>query len=265
MKRTNDCYKTKTIADGVTAINENGMVTMYLIEGSERALLLDTGWGIGDLAGLVQSLTDLPVEVMHTHGHIDHVSGAWQFENVLISNDDKYLLEQSYYREERLFHHDIMLSDYLKGDEAERWVNARPPHIKPVRPDYVFKIGNRQIVMITFPGHTRGSAVFLDGSNGLLFTGDSILEGTLWLHTEDSATLGTYLNSLNSLKDYQLKMLLPAHGKTPVVPDIIDEYVKGVQYILDGKLTGDPTQNHAGQGLLCQFQNNAIIYDPNKL
>lgn len=267
MKSNDNWYKTSIVANGVIGINENNMDTMYLIEGSEKALLLDTGWGIGNLAALIHSLTDLPVTVIHTHGHIDHVSGAWQFGDILIPYEDEYLLAQSYNMQERQFHHEVMLSEYIKGSEADRWINAKLGHVKAVRPDSEFELGDRRIIMHHFPGHTRGSAVFFDENNGLLFTGDSIFEGTHWLHTEDSAPLDTYFKSLRSLISYRtkIKMLLPAHGKTPVNPGIIEENTSGVQDILDGKLTGIPTQNHAGQGLLYQFEHNAIIYDPKNL
>ena len=267
MKNNAEWYQTHTVAPGVTAINENDMVTMYLIEGTWRALLLDTGWGIGNLASLLPSLTDRPVTVMHTHGHIDHVSGAWQFGEVFLPCDDEPLFLQSYQEDERRFHAKVMLSQFLGGDEAERWIRARPARIRSVAMDTVFDLGGRVIRMMPFPGHTRGSAVFLDEDSGLLFTGDSIGEGALWMHTVDAVPLDRYLASLQSLAEMRLKIktLLPAHGRTPIDPAVIDEYRSGVQDILSGKLTGAPTTNHAGDGLLCQFQENAIIYDPKKL
>jgi hydroxyacylglutathione hydrolase len=50
----------------------NGSQNMYLLEGREKALLIDTGWGAGNLRALVEKLTSKPVIVTNTHGHLDH-------------------------------------------------------------------------------------------------------------------------------------------------------------------------------------------------
>ncbi|WP_164860140.1 MBL fold metallo-hydrolase [Actinomyces wuliandei] len=60
----------------VTRTHDPRDVHMHLVTGRQRALLVDTGYGVGDLAALVTSLTDLPLTVVLTHGHIDHAFGA---------------------------------------------------------------------------------------------------------------------------------------------------------------------------------------------
>lgn len=267
MKIIDDWYKITIIADSVTAISENDMVTMYLIEGTKKALLLDTGWGIHNLKNVISTLTNLPVIVMHTHCHIDHVSGAWQFDKILIPHGDEALLAESYEINERKLHYEIMLLDYMKGAEAYRWINAKLCSVEIVKPDYVFDLGKRKITMLPFPGHTMGSVVFFDEEDGLLFTGDSISSGTLWMHTEASAPLSMYLNSLHGLLKYRskIKLLLPAHGRTPVEPEIIEEYTNGAENILSGKIKGTYIENHGGEGLFCQLKQNSIIYNDKNL
>ena len=51
----------------------------YLLLGRDRALLLDTGLGVGDLRREVEALTDRPVTVALTHVHWDHIGGCGQF------------------------------------------------------------------------------------------------------------------------------------------------------------------------------------------
>ena len=64
-------FSTREIGPHTRAIDDCGQDVLYLVCGDERCLLVDTGWGVGDLPGLVASLTPLPVTVVNTHGHPD--------------------------------------------------------------------------------------------------------------------------------------------------------------------------------------------------
>ena len=61
---------------------------MHLICGECGALLLDTGYGIGNLKSVIEQLTDKPVSVFNTHWHGDHTGGNSQFENVYMHEFD---------------------------------------------------------------------------------------------------------------------------------------------------------------------------------
>ncbi len=62
-------------------------VISYLVLGQDRGVLIDAGNGIGNLKQLVDELTDLPVSVVLTHAHIDHVGSAHLFDEVAIYNN----------------------------------------------------------------------------------------------------------------------------------------------------------------------------------
>ena len=80
------------IAKDTYAINEAGMAAMFLVVGEKRALLIDTGVGMTDLKSLIAQLTDLPYDVVLTHGHMDHAGGAAQFDQVYIHPADRAAL-----------------------------------------------------------------------------------------------------------------------------------------------------------------------------
>ena len=80
----------------VWRIEDAGMVSEYLITGDDRALLIDCGWGIGDLAKVVSGLTSLPLTVINTHGHPDHTCGNYQFESVTIHEGDVPMMKNNY-------------------------------------------------------------------------------------------------------------------------------------------------------------------------
>ena len=75
-----DYFKTRQVTNSVTRITGVTGEQMYLIQGTRRAVLVDTGCGIGDLSALVTQMTRLPVTVILTHGHLDHALGARPFD-----------------------------------------------------------------------------------------------------------------------------------------------------------------------------------------
>ena len=62
-----------------------GTEYIYLLEGTEKALLLDTGYGVGKLRAFVEKLTEKPILVANTHFHPDHSAGNGEWEEVLLS------------------------------------------------------------------------------------------------------------------------------------------------------------------------------------
>ena len=78
-------YKPLKIAENIYHIYEPGNVYTTLIIGEEKALLIDTGYGFGDLAAFVRTLTDKPLEVVLTHGHTDHCGGNYEFPTVYMN------------------------------------------------------------------------------------------------------------------------------------------------------------------------------------
>ena len=82
---TEDWFEVYRIQPDLYAIYEPGHfqeVISYLITGSEKALLVDTGLGMGNIRKVVEELTSLPVLVMNTHTHFDHIGGNALFDTV---------------------------------------------------------------------------------------------------------------------------------------------------------------------------------------
>lgn len=71
-------YRASLIEPGFWRI-EDGGVRCFLIEGPDRAMLVDTGFGQGDLKAFVRTLTQLPVFVVNTHADGDHTGCNAQF------------------------------------------------------------------------------------------------------------------------------------------------------------------------------------------
>ena len=81
-------YHIEELTTGVFRIEEFGLGTIYLVKGSKKGLLIDTGTGVADLKGVVEEILDTPYDIVLTHGHMDHVGGIGQFNKIYVHEKD---------------------------------------------------------------------------------------------------------------------------------------------------------------------------------
>ncbi|MCZ3367023.1 MULTISPECIES: MBL fold metallo-hydrolase [Methanobacterium] len=263
-----DWFKVKKVADKTWAIHDKTQVACYLVEGEEKAILIDTCWGLANLAELVQSITSLPVKVVITHGHPDHVCGAFQFSDLYISNEDKGLLNAFYNKQTRRQLIENRFKDQLSADfSEEKWINAELGNVSTIKEGDVFELGKRDLKVIAVPGHTPGSICLLDGENELLFSGDSVQTAPVLMHLDTSLQLSTYFDSLVHVCSFEEEYdrILPGHGETPLDKAVLYELIDGVSEILEGNVSGILEQTFFGEGLVCKFNETSIIYNENQL
>ncbi len=261
-------FRIEKITEDIIMLDDRGQSSIYLVKGSERSLLIDTGWGIGDLPGVVREFTDTPVTVVNTHGHPDHVGGNYQFNSVYIAKEDDHILKGCFDEESRGWAIKyVTRGPYPEGFSKEEWTRAKPGGIVHIHDNQIFDLGSRTIEVIPIPGHSPGCIALLDSKDRMLFTGDSIIEGDVWMYLEESEPLEVYLSSLKKLDSLsgRFDMLLPAHCRTPIPKTVISELIHGVEGILDGSLKGKHHKTFAGEGLLCRFETCGVIYNDNKL
>ncbi|MDU4927909.1 MBL fold metallo-hydrolase, partial [Clostridium sp.] len=77
-------FFSENVTEHIIRIVSPCQVCMYLIVGKRRAVLLDTGFGLGSLKSYVKTLTSLPYDVVVSHGHLDHAGGAGEFKEVFL-------------------------------------------------------------------------------------------------------------------------------------------------------------------------------------
>ena len=161
-------------AGGVThlwfdAHQRGASVWMHLIEGEAAALLIDTGYGIGDLKSVVSRLTAKPLIVVNTHWHGDHTGGNAQFGSVWCHLCDAgYLARQAAAETPRLL---PPPSFYAPAD----LVPLAPGGIRTFTDGHCFDLGGRTVRAVHLPGHSAGNCAFLDSATGILFSGDAVL------------------------------------------------------------------------------------------
>lgn len=170
-------YPYRKISDGVYEISEFGAVSMYLVEGQEKALLIDTGVGVGNLREFVKTLTNKPLEVFITHNHRDHIGNAGLFDHIHISEIDRQIGPLVYPVPVRMqFANNMarMMPEQHLWTEADltAFTQEDAPAVTLMQDGDVIDLGGRKLRGFLCPGHSPGSMVLLDDLEGRLFCGD---------------------------------------------------------------------------------------------
>jgi glyoxylase-like metal-dependent hydrolase (beta-lactamase superfamily II) len=220
-----DWFEVYRVDPGVFAIYEPFQfqeVISYLIVGSERALLFDTGLGIGRISEVVKQLTPLPVTVLNSHTHYDHVGGNAEFSRIL-ALDTPYTRANT-----RGFPHELLAGEVAAAslcrplpagvDSASFHTRAYTP-TEWIADGHKIQLGKRTIEVIAVPGHTPDALALLDRASGLLWTGDTYYEGPIWLYVPET-DLDAYQRSIDRLVRLvpSLSKLLSAHNQAVADP-----------------------------------------------
>jgi glyoxylase-like metal-dependent hydrolase (beta-lactamase superfamily II) len=258
-------YSVKEVAPKVWQIGDHGADNMYLIEGNDIAMLVDTGLGAADLASLVKKLSSKPLIIVNTHGHMDHAGANYQFKKVYVHPRDSAAARASNTTQSRQGSSNTMLQGN-KPAEAEVY-KGKVEHTRLVdlKDGTIFNLGGRHIEVIWTPGHTPGEICLLDKENKLLFTGDN--NNTLvWLFLGNCTPLHEYLLSLEkqAKRISEFTTIFPGHGE-PIPSDFINDQVACVKGILDKKLEAKPYKSFAGNAMVSISGRASVAFNPDNL
>jgi glyoxylase-like metal-dependent hydrolase (beta-lactamase superfamily II) len=237
-----DWFKVYRVATGVYAINEPRQsegVTSFLIVGSKRAVLFDSGLGVGRIGRVVGRLTALPVTVLNSHTHFDHVGGNREFLDIR-NLDVPYSLASARgdvtdslreYAAETLAE-DRVCGPLPAGVRSREYVIPSWRVAAHVRDGERLDLGDRSLEVVRTPGHTPDSLCLLDRTNGLLFTGDTYYSGEIYLWAPET-DVAAYTASIERLARLEpsLRKLLPAHGSPVAEPRRLLELSKALHDI----------------------------------
>lgn len=156
---------------------EDGFVRFFLLEGEDKAVMIDSGVNCPDALGIARILTDKPIMLLNTHGDVDHTSGTRGFSEI---------------------HMHIL--DYINCA-----VNTRYPEtsLVEIKDGEVIELGNRPLKIVHIPGHTKGSVAIIDVKNRVLYAGDSVQKGHIYMFgsTRDPEQYERSFDKLIALKE----------------------------------------------------------------
>ena len=250
-------------------IDEFDCTSMFLLVGTEKAMLIDCGMGIGDLRGAIEMITDKPLIVVISHGHVDHTANARQFEEIWIHPKDKeYPIPQSLARRKydtehiaqrqkgcigppyNMFH----LYPYdINVDLREPGPDEPMPVIHDLHDGQEFDLGGGRIVTAyECPGHSEGEMVFLDSATRTLFAGDAI-NFNLGIGAVPAEVTLRYLTKIRDMSD-QYDGIFNGHHDfralgMPLDDDCLPTIIEMLEDLLKGNYSPTTEPNPWGQAL----------------
>ncbi|MFD2042988.1 MBL fold metallo-hydrolase [Ornithinibacillus salinisoli] len=237
MKVIHDPWFTVEEIDSATyAISEYGhweKVHSFLLIGEERAALIDTGLGIDNIKRIIDQLTTLPILVITTHVHVDHIGSHGEFETILVHKNEKEWLA-----------HGIkgLPIEQIRKDIGRDITKPTPESFDPAtyKPFQgeptellddgdLIDLGNRLLTIFHTPGHSPGHICILDNSRDYLFTGDLLYTGTpiyAFYPTTDPEKLVNSLEKIAFLEGIQ--QIFGSHNQLGIDPIILQEVLEAV-------------------------------------
>lgn len=279
MNSTDDWYDVAKTGQKRYRILEAGRYGSYLIEGADRALLVDTGIGIGDLRTLVDDLVDRPVTVLLSHTHWDHIGNAAAFEDVRaspaeIAPDGTIRIDTV---TDEFLHRPAEFVDEWRADG-----NAFPDGFDPdsygVEPasasgvdlESGIDLGDRTIELLATPGHSPGHLAALDRESDVLYGGDVLhYDRGLYAHFE-GADLEAYRDTFDRLvrlrEEGAFSVLLTSHNE-PIEEEelsILDEMRDGLDRVRNGSLDYETVETSWGTMREYTIAGSPVLTSPNR-
>lgn len=227
-------YTSYQIQPGFWCIEESG-VRCFLFEGDGEALLIDAGFGTGDLKDYISSITPLPVNrLVVTHADRDHIGCAEQFDHILMhpADFDRYASsgkDQS------------ALIPLWEGEELS--------------------IGRWHFTVILLSGHTPGSIALLDREHRFLIAGDCVQTAPIYMFGP-GRNLPAFVHSLDRLQQYAdcMDHIYASHGDLALTPAILPVLKEGALRVLAHQVEGTPPPRDM-PCLLYQWNGVGFLYE----
>jgi glyoxylase-like metal-dependent hydrolase (beta-lactamase superfamily II) len=239
-------FEVYKVAPGTFAIYEPHQaeeVISYLMLGKDKALLFDTGMGISDIHKLVSGLTPLPVIVLNSHTHNDHVGGNWQFDTIYSMDTDfsrKNAKGSTADAQDELAPGQIC-GELPKDFDPKTYRTKSWKISKYVHDGDKLDLGGRTLEIISTPGHTPDAICLFDRANGLLFTGDTYYPAAIWLYRPET-DFDAYARSIVRLAALalQVKTVIGAHNIPVAPPSVLSDLPATFADLRAGKATCKP-------------------------
>lgn len=266
-------FTTYPINDHIYQIKDAMGVLSTLVIGSNYALLVDTGYGIKNIKEYIYTLTDKPLIVIASHGHMDHTGGNYLFDSVYIHPLDIPLCRlhnSRAWREKNIL---SATSLHLIDDsfDEESYLNQREGNLLPLEENQIFFLGNLHAKIIPMEGHTAGSIGVLLEEDQILIVTDATCP-FVWLFLEESLPVSTYVHMLERTLTLSFDHILLGHGAGKLLPRQKVFDFLNIAKTIDLKKSVKVSFSNFNQNSYCYTlgklydQNDCgVVFDPKKM
>lgn len=216
-------YKYTEIHDNIWQIAEDKGVYCTLVKGNELAVLIDTGYGKRNLRAFIEKNISTPYLVVNSHGHPDHIGGNHWFDTV-------YALREEW---------DIIRHFEEKG--------PRTYDLKEIRINQKIPLGDRNIIVVSLAGHTKGSVGFFMPEEKLLIAGDALNEA-LWLFNYGSLSMNALCETIRNTLELDFKEYICGHSDEKYNKDKIISHIRNIENL---RIDENTKQNLIGFETYC--------------
>lgn len=196
----------------------------YLLIGSKRAILIDTGLGIANIRQVVDSLTTLPVLVITTHVHWDHIGGHSLFNDVAVHKEEVEWISNKFPLPLEVVKSNLLKEkcDFPKGFHIEKYGIFQGKPTRVLEDGSLIELGDRRLTVIHTPGHSPGHICLYEAERGYLFSGDLIYSGCLDAFYPSTNPVD-FMKSVNKISSLKIDKVLPAHYSLDISAELIRE------------------------------------------
>lgn len=200
----NNLYEYTKIRENIWQIAEDDGVCCTLIQGSERAVLIDTGYGRRDLKAFIEKNVSTPYIVINSHGHPDHIGGNFRFDTV-------YALKEEW--------------DVIRHFEEK---NRSSYQLKEIQIGERISLGDIHLDVISLAGHTKGSIGFIVAEEKILIAGDALNEG-LWLFNYGSLSMRQLYETIKETLELDFNFYLCGHSNMEYKKEKIYSHLRNIE------------------------------------
>jgi glyoxylase-like metal-dependent hydrolase (beta-lactamase superfamily II) len=192
-----------------------GRGAIWVVDGADRRLVIDAGWGLVPLADHVPALFDRPIVAVASHTHFDHIGGMHQFEERLVHPLEAGILAEPEQDATQILPYlldypESLAFDPIGGFDPRGWHIPPAPATETVEDGHVIDLGRRELVCLHTPGHSPGHLCFLEEASRTLFSVDVVYEGEI-LDRIPGADVGDLLATHRLLLTLDVARVLPGH------------------------------------------------------
>ena len=195
----------------------------YLLCGEQYAILIDTGLGVSNILKVVEELTKLPIKVVTTHIHWDHIGGHKWFSDISVYESEREWLSVKFPLPLQVvknnltklpckFPIDFNINKYQIYHGAPKQI---------LHDGDCLDLGGRKLLVIHTPGHSPGHCCFYEIEKGYLYSGDLVYKGKLDIFYP-TTNPQLFLQSIRRIQTYQINHIFPGHHQLYVETSLID-------------------------------------------